>query len=88
MIGVYMATKLSIDEYKAVSSKVMGAGLDMTGLLMHSAFGESGSVALYDVWESKEHFENFARHLAPIFESLGLEPTEPDIAEMIEFHIP
>jgi len=88
MVGIYMATKLSVEQYQAVSAKIMESGLDTTGLVMHSAFGESGSVALFDVWESKEAFESFAQHLGPIFAGLGLETVSPDVVEMIEYMAP
>ena len=88
MIGIYMATNLSVDQYRELNEKIMSAGLDSNGLVMHSAFGESGSVALFDVWESKEAFENFAQHLGPIFAELGLEPVTPDFVEMLDYLAP
>ncbi|HUY06812.1 MAG TPA: hypothetical protein VMU99_06105 [Acidimicrobiales bacterium] len=85
MIGIYMQTKMSVEQYQEINARVLDAQLDITGLVMHCAFGESGSVALFDVWESKAAFEAFAAHLGPIFAALGVEPVAPDFVEMIDY---
>lgn len=85
MVGVYMRSAMTEDQYREVDEKIRATGLDPKGMKLHTCFGEDGSIAIFDVWESKEEFEAFAAQLGPIFVSMGLEPVAPDIVPMIDF---
>jgi hypothetical protein len=49
------------------------------GRLFHSCFGESGSLSIYDVWESQADFDKFGETLMPILAAIGMDPGQPDV---------
>ncbi len=84
-VGMLMAAPgFTQDAYNQVSEIVFGAqDWDMSkapsGLIMHSAGPAEGGFYVYDIWESREHFERFMNEkLAPAFQEVlgGPPPAE------------
>jgi hypothetical protein len=56
------------------------------GVLEHAAWqGESGSLSVFDVWESAKAFQTFGEMLMPIIGEVGLPQAEPQIAQLHNF---
>jgi hypothetical protein len=60
----------STANYDAINDRIPGPP---EGLIVHTAgFGEDGTFRIYDVWESKEHFQRFVESkLGPAMEASG-----------------
>jgi hypothetical protein len=88
MIGVYFPKSAMTDEqYKSIDDEVTAGGLP-AGLKLHTCFREGDGLAMYDVWESQEAFEEFGAKLMPIVQRMGVEISPPQIVEMVAFDIP
>jgi cyclopropane fatty-acyl-phospholipid synthase-like methyltransferase len=86
MIGVYIRPEtMSREQYQAASEKIQAAGVSQAGMVMHSCFSEGESLAIFDVWESKEAFEAFGAQLMPIVQEVGIVMGAPMIVEMIDY---
>jgi hypothetical protein len=56
------------------------------GCLAHAVWQEeSGSLGVFDVWESPEAFQSFGEKLMPIVAEIGLAPAEPHIVPLHNF---
>jgi hypothetical protein len=54
------------------------------GLAYHVAFGSKGNLRVSEIWDSREEFEAFGKHLMPVLKDTGIElKGEP---EMLEIH--
>jgi len=86
MIGVYIRPKaMTIEQYKAIDQKVRSASGEPRGMKLHTCFGESDGIAIFDVWDTEDDFHAFAAVLGPIVAAAGVEPLEPMIVPMIAF---
>ena len=84
-LAIYFpGTSFTKDQYDAGLRKLEEAGeRSPAGRSYHCAFvGPSGSVQVFDVWESQESFDRFGQSLMPILEEVGADPGEPQIAEV------
>ena len=83
-VGMLMAAPgFTQDAYEQVNDKVFGTrtwnAADVPGLIMHSAGPTEGGFYVYDIWESREHFERFMNEkLAPAFEQVLGGPPPPE----------
>ena len=94
-VGMLLAgPAVTAESYKALTEQMFGS-FPMTkeqspdGLIIHSAGSSDQGFYVYDIWESKEHFQRFAESkLAPAGQKIGLEsPFEPmlfDIEVIVE----
>lgn len=55
------------------------------GAIFHACYGEEGNLRVFEVWESKEAQEAFAKTLMPIIEEVGIDTSAPEMypVEMI-----
>ncbi len=93
-IGVYFNfANTTLEQYDEVSRRLNDGQL-LTELsqwpggeiLEHAAWEEeSGSVCVFDVWESVEAFQSFGEKLMPIIGEVGLPQTEPHIVQLHNF---
>jgi hypothetical protein len=44
---------------------------------LHSVFGDEGKLQIFDIWESKEAWDEFLGHLVPILQELGITMSAP-----------
>jgi len=72
------------DQYWSVGKKLEEGGhWPPTGLLAHVCFGEQGNLHVSEVWESRQHQEQFAQALMPLLEEEGIGLSgEPDVLEV------
>jgi hypothetical protein len=89
-IGVYLhPPSLTAEQYDEINRRLEAAGERRPkGLQFHSCFGESGSLSVYDVWESQQDFEAFGAKLMPILSDLGIDGGKPDVVPMYDMFIP
>ena len=56
------------------------------GCLEHAAWGEeSGTLGVFDVWESPEAFQRFGETLMPILGEVGMPQVEPHVMPLHNF---
>lgn len=68
-------------QYDRVMQKLEQAGQGRPlGRSYHSAFQVGDSIHVFDVWESKEQFEEFGKTLMPILQEEGIDPGQPDVS--------
>jgi hypothetical protein len=49
------------------------------GRSYHVCFGPADKVLVFDVWESREQFEQFGKTLLPLLKELGIDPGVPEV---------
>jgi len=83
-LGIYFAPKsLSSAQYDDVISRLEEAGQGApAGRVYHVAFSGRGGLEVFDVWESQEAFDTFGQTLMPILAEVGVDPGQPQIAEV------
>jgi hypothetical protein len=70
-------------QYDEVIKRLENAGASTpAGRLYHVCFGTGSSLRVVDVWESQEAFNAFGQTLLPILEQVGLDPGQPEFAEV------
>jgi hypothetical protein len=52
------------------------------GRELHVLFGDDGSLAVSEVWDSQEVFEAYGEKLMPVLTDVGIEAGEPTILEV------
>jgi hypothetical protein len=71
---------LTTELYEEANSKIEDAGqADPDGRELHVFFGDEGSLAVSEVWDSQEAFEAFGETLMPILADVGIEAGEPEV---------
>jgi hypothetical protein len=80
----YPATGLTTEQYNTVGQKLQDAGAwPPQGLLAHVCFGTSGDLRVSEVWESREHQEQFAEKLMPVLQEENVDVSgEPEILDV------
>jgi hypothetical protein len=68
---------MTVAQFEEVHRRLAEAGADMSGRLHHSAFGEDGSMQVYEVWESPEALQAFGATLMPIIAEVGIKVGPP-----------
>ena len=83
-LGIYFAPEsMSAAQYDDVINRLEGAGQGTpTGRLYHVAFTGRGGLKVFDVWDSQEAFDTFGQTLMPILAEVGVDPGQPQIAEV------
>jgi hypothetical protein len=87
-LGFYFQpTGFTRDVYDETIKELERAGFGfgkVPGRTFHCAMEIDGSIAVFDVWESKEQFEKFGQTLMPIMSKLDADPGEPMVATIHE----
>jgi hypothetical protein len=52
------------------------------GLELHVCFGSEGNLRVSEIWDSREQLGAFGERLMPVLADVGIEPGEPEIAEV------
>jgi hypothetical protein len=83
-LGYYFQpTGFTRDVYDETVKELERAGLgfgNVPGRTFHCAMEIEGSIAVFDIWQSQEEFEEFGHTLMPIMTKLGADPGEPMVA--------
>jgi hypothetical protein len=75
-------TDRSTVNYDAVSEKLMAQGTPIEGLLVHSAGYTGSGFRIYEIWESRPHYDRFiSDRLMPLLVAQEGNPTPPTITE-------
>lgn len=53
------------------------------GMEFHVAFVKGDSFRVLEVWESQDKADAFAERLMPLLQEVGVDPGQPEIAEVI-----
>ena len=84
-IGVYVPIpSMSAAQYDDGVRRLEEAGQGApAGRLYHVAFSAGpDNLHVFDVWDSQESFDAFGQTMMPIMTDLGVDPGEPQIAEV------
>ncbi len=74
----------TLDKYNETIKKLNDAGAGAPkGRSHHVCYGDPNSVTVTDVWDNMEDFQAFGKTLVPIMESLGADPGQPEIHEVL-----
>jgi steroid delta-isomerase-like uncharacterized protein len=78
-LGFYFQpSSFSPEVYDETIKKLEAAGAGSPpGRLYHAALESDGEIQVFDVWDSKESFEEFGTTLLPIMHEGGADPGEP-----------
>jgi hypothetical protein len=75
-------TDRSTVNYDAVSDKLTAQGEPIDGLLVHSAGYTGSGFRIYEIWESRAHFDRFiSDRLMPLLMAQDGNPTPPTLTE-------
>jgi len=79
MAIVVIAWAPSRDVYATVHEQVGGTA---PGLIVHTAAEVDGKVRIVEVWESRQHLDEFVQaKLGPVLAELGVEMDQPELSE-------
>lgn len=83
-LGFYFAPKsMSAEQYDESLRRLEAAGQGSpSGRLYHVAFSGEGGLNVFDVWDSQESFDAFGKTLMPILGELGVDPGQPQVAQV------
>ncbi|MBV9229418.1 MAG: hypothetical protein JOZ18_08900 [Chloroflexi bacterium] len=80
---IFTPRSMDARQYDETIKRLTDAGLAApAGRLFHMCFGTGNNLRVVDVWESQEAFQAFGQTLLPILEQLGIDPGQPEIAEV------
>jgi len=70
-------------QYDEIIKRLEDAGAAAPpGRLYHVCFGTGTSLRVVDVWESQDAFSAFGQTLMPILQLMGVDPGQPEVAEV------
>jgi hypothetical protein len=70
-------------QYDEAIKRLESAGASAPpGRLYHVCFGTGANLRVVDVWESQDAFNAFGQTLLPILQQLGVDPGQPEVAEV------
>ena len=86
MAVVSIAWAPSRSAYEAIHEQV---GATAPGLIVHTASAVDGKVRIVEVWESRQHIDEFVQSkLVPALQKLGVEVDDPpELTETFSFSI-
>jgi hypothetical protein len=81
-IGVYYhPAAMTAQQYDEVIRQLeaTSVGVRPPGLIRHTCFGTDGGLRVFDLWESEQAFDEYAKVLGPIMQKAGLDLGTRDI---------
>ena len=80
---VFSPASMTGAQYDEIIRRLDAAGAGSPpGRLYHVCFGTGDRLKVLDTWESSEQFDAFGQTLMPILQELGVDPGQPDVAEV------
>ena len=77
------------EKYDEVRSRLERAGdWPPPDLVFHAAYGGSNVDAVFEVWESREAWEQFGQKLMPLLDEVGIDAGEPQVWEVYKMDRP
>ena len=81
--AIQFTPKMNMQQYDEVIKRLGEAGAAApTGRTYHACYGAGDRLRVFDVWESRETFEQFGQTLMPILQAVGVDPGVPEVAEI------
>ena len=68
---------MTVEQHTEGRELLEAAGAPEGAMKLHSCFGEDGRLQVFDIWESREAFDEFLTYLGPVMERLGIELAQP-----------
>jgi hypothetical protein len=83
-LGIYFVHEgFTPEKYGNAIKKLDAAGAGApNGRTFHVALESNGLIQVFDIWESQEDFDAFGATLVPILKELGVELSEPMVANV------
>jgi hypothetical protein len=83
-LGIYFVHKgFTPEKYgEAIKQLEAGGAGAPKGRKYHVALESDGHINVFDIWESQADFDAFGSTLVPILTALGVELTEPMVAQL------
>jgi hypothetical protein len=79
----YNPPAMTSEQYDQIVSSLDSAGAyPASGRLYHVCFGDKVNLKCGEVWESQEAFDKWGETIKPLFEELGVDAGQPEIAEV------
>ncbi len=78
---------MTLEQFDEINRRLEAAGhVPPEGAVHLSCFGTDGDLMVYNVWESQEAFEAFAKVLMPIISAVGVkaEPAVMPVRRLIQ----
>jgi hypothetical protein len=80
---LFTPPSMTAEQYDEVIRQLETAGAGTpAGRRYHVCFGTGAHLRVLDVWESQEAFNAFGPTLMPILQQVGVDPGQPEIAEV------
>ena len=80
---LFTPSSMTAEQYDEVIRQLETAGVGSpAGRRYHVCFGTGAHLRVLDVWESQEAFNAFGPTLMPILQQVGVDPGQPEIAEV------
>jgi hypothetical protein len=57
-------------------------------LVFHAAYGESQVEGVFEVWESRDAFEQFGSKLMPLLDEVGINAGQPEVKDVYKVNKP
>jgi hypothetical protein len=79
----FTPASLTAEQYDETIRRLQGNGpWPPDGLEYHVCFGSEGSLRVSEIWDSREQLDAFGERLMPVLADVGIEPGEPELAEI------
>ena len=80
---IFTPRSMNARQYDEVIKRLASAGADApAGRLYLVSFGTETNLGVVDVWESEESLNAFGQILMPILQEVGVDPGQPEVAEV------
>ncbi len=88
-IAIYLnPPSMSAAQYDEVMSRLDAAGAGTpAGRLYHACFGSGDKLQVFEIWESRQDFDQSVRTTVPILRQIGLDLGQP-MVEPVHKNIP
>ena len=85
----FSAEPTTREKYDEVRARLEQAGKwPAPDLVFHSAYGESEVEGVFEIWDSREAFEQFGATLMPLLEEIDINPGQPEVKEVYKLDQP
>jgi hypothetical protein len=76
-------TPTTREKYDQVRSRLELTGdWPAPGLVFHAAYGGSNVEGVFEVWESREAWEQFGEKLMPLLDEVGINAGQPQVQDV------
>ena len=83
MIAVYVKPEtLTLEQYDKARKGLAASGANLGARKHHSCFGEDGQLMVFEIWDSQESYDAFAKVLMPVLQEVGIVPSTQDIMQV------